>query len=80
GRPILCIGPEDGDSARILNETQTAITIDFNDKERMKYVILDLMKKHQENQLVTKNSTAIEQYSRRNLTKKYAELLNGLIQ
>ena len=80
GRPILCIGPEDGDSARILNETQTGITIDFNDKERMKYVILDLMKKHQENQLVTKNSTAIEQYSRRNLTKKYAELLNGLIQ
>ena len=40
GRPILCIGPEDGDSARILSETQTGITVDFNDKEKMKSVIL----------------------------------------
>ena len=80
GRPILCIGPEDGDSARILNETQTGITVDFNDKEKMKSIILDLMKKHKENQLVINDNAAIEQYSRRNLTKRYAELLNGLIQ
>ena len=80
GRPILCIGPEDGDSARILNETQTGITVDFDDKEKMKAVILDMVKKYQENQLVTKHNGAVEQYSRRNLTKKYAELLNGLIQ
>ena len=80
GRPILCIGPEDGDSARILNETQTGITVDFNDKEKMKSVILDLIKKHKENQLVINDNAAIEKYSRRNLTKRYAELLNGLIQ
>ena len=80
GRPILCIGPEDGDSARILNETQTGITVDFNDKEKMKAIILDMMQKHQDNQLVTKHNEAVEQYSRRNLTQKYAELLNGLIQ
>ena len=80
GRPILCIGPEDGDSARILNETQTGITVDFNDKEEMKAVILDMMHKYQENQLVTQHNATVEQYSRRNLTKKYAELLNGLIQ
>ena len=80
GRPILCIGPEDGDSARVLNETQTGVTVDFNDKEKMKSVILDLMTKHQENQLVTKINTAVEKYSRRNLTKDYVSLLNDITQ
>ena len=79
GRPILCIGPEDGDSARILNETQTGITVDFNDKEKMKSVILDFMNKHKENQLVTKHSELVEKYSRRNLTKEFVKILNEII-
>ena len=78
GRPILCIGPEDGDSARVLNETQTGITVDFNDKEKMKSIILDLMSKYQENQLITKNNAAVEKYSRRNLAKEYVRLLNDI--
>ena len=78
GRPILCIGPEDGDSARILNETKTGITVDFNDKEKMKSVILDLMIKHNDNQLITNNITAVEKYSRRNLTKEYVRLLSDI--
>ena len=78
GRPILCIGPEDGDSARILNETQTGITVDFNDKGKMKSVILDLMTKYNDNQLITSNITAVEKYSRRNLTKEYVKLLNDI--
>ena len=79
GRPMLCIGPEDGDSARVLNETQTGITVDFDDKEKMKSVILDLMKKYQENQLITNNIKAVEKYSRRNLTKEFVKILNGII-
>ena len=78
GRPILCIGPEDGDSARVLNETQTGITVDFNDKEKMKSIILDLMSKYQEDQLITKNNAAVEKYSRRNLAKEYVRLLNDI--
>ena len=79
GRPILCIGPEDGDSARILNETQTGITIDFNDKEKMKSVILDLLAKHNANQLVTNDIQAVEKYSRRNLTKDFVKILNEIV-
>ena len=79
GRPILCIGPEDGDSARILNETQTGITVDFDDKEKMKSVILDLIKKYQENQLVTNDIKAVEKYSRRNLTKEFVKILNEIV-
>ena len=79
GRPILCIGPEDGDSARILNETQTGVTIDFNDKEKMKSVILDLLAKHNANQLVTNDIKAVEKYSRRNLTKDFVNILNEIV-
>lgn len=79
GRPILCIGPEDGDSARILNETKTGVTVGFDDKERMKAVILDLMTKHQENQLIANNLKAVEKYSRRNLTKEFVQILNGIV-
>ena len=76
GRPILCIGPEDGDAANILNETNSGVTVDFDNKEKMKSVILDLWAKHKENQLVTKYNPAVEKYSRRNLAKEYAQLLN----
>ena len=79
GRPILCIGPEDGDSARILSETQTGITVDFNDKEKIKSVILDYISKFQENQLITERKEAVEKYSRRNLTKEFVKILNGII-
>lgn len=79
GRPILCIGPEDGDSARILSETQTGITVDFNDKEKMKSIILDYISKFQENQLITERKEAVEKYSRRNLTKEFVKILNGII-
>ena len=79
GRPILCIGPENGDSARILNETQTGVTIGFDDKEKMKSVILDLYKKYQENQLVTNDIQAVEKYSRRNLTKDFVNILNEIV-
>lgn len=79
GRPILCVGPEDGDSARILNETQTGVTVDFNDKEKMKSVILDFLKKHQENQLGIVRNESIEKYSRRNLAKAFADILNEII-
>ena len=79
GRPILCIGPEDGDSARILNETRTGVTADFNDKEKMKEIILDYIKNYNENQSVTVDTDAVEKYSRRNLAKEYVQLLNQII-
>ena len=79
GRPILCIGPEDGDSARILNETRTGVTADFNDKEKMKEIILDYIKNYNEKQSVTVDTDAVEKYSRRSLAKEYVQLLNQII-
>lgn len=77
GRPILCIGPEDGDAANILNETLTGTTVSFGNKEKIKTVILDYYQRYKENDLPDNDTTSIEKYSRKALTKEYAVLLSN---
>ena len=77
GRPILCIGPEDGDSARILAETRTGVTVGFDDKTRMKEVLNGLYQRYSDGNLQN-SPVGIEKFSRKALAKDYAELLNGL--
>ena len=79
GRPILCIGPEDGDAARILKESHAGKTINFEDKEKAKDVIKALYQKYLENELPSYGSKEIEKYSRKALTKIYAQLLEKTI-
>ena len=76
GRPILCIGPEDGDAARILKETQAGQTVSFGDKEKIKETLKGFYQKYLENDLPDNTSPEVEQYSRRVLAGEYAELLN----
>ena len=76
GRPILCIGPEDGDAAHILKETHAGQTVNFEDKKKMKEVIKDLYQKYLENGLPSHESKEVEKYSRRALTGEYAKILN----
>jgi glycosyltransferase involved in cell wall biosynthesis len=76
GRPILCIGPEDGDAARILRETGAGQTVSFEDKEKMKEALKNLYQRFLENDLPNNTNTTIEQYSRKNMAEKYAKLLN----
>ena len=79
GRPILCIGPEDGDAAHILKETHAGQTVSFEDKEKMKGVIKDLYQKYLENGLPSNESKEVEKYSRRSLAGEYGKLLDKTI-
>ena len=76
GRPILAIGPEDGDAARLLGETKAGVAVDFENKEKMKEVIKDLYQKYLENGLPSNKSEEIEKYSRRALAGEYGILLD----
>ena len=78
GRPILCIGPEDGDAAHILKETHTGQTVNFEDKKKMKEVIKDLYQKYLDDGLPTNTNKEIEKYSRRALAGEYAKILNKI--
>ncbi len=79
GKPILCIGPTNGDTAKILDETQAGVTIGFEDKEKMKETIKSLYLKHQGNSLPDNDTVSIGKYSRRALTAGYVNLL-GIFQ
>jgi glycosyltransferase involved in cell wall biosynthesis len=74
GAPVLAIGPIDGDVAFILNETKAGMISDFNDTVTLKKNVLELFK----NQNITRNEDEIKKYSRKNLTKKLAEILTDL--
>lgn len=79
GRPIFCIGPENGDAARILRETSAGQTISFEDKEKMKEALKNLYQRYLNHTLPNNTNTAVEQFSRKNMSEKYAMLLNHSI-
>lgn len=74
GRPILATGPTDGDMASVMAQTRAGKIVDFDDLETMKKTVLEFYNQFKNNKLQT-FSENIAQYSRRNLTQKYAELL-----
>ena len=76
GRPILCIGPEDGDAARILKETGAGQTVSFGDKNKTKEIIKHLYQRYLENDLEGNTNPKVESYSRQVMAQRYAALLD----
>ena len=75
-RPILAVGPADGDVASILQETQAGHIAGFDDKNGMKTIVENYYKLFQNGQLLCHSDMeAIDRYSRRNLAGKYADIL-----
>lgn len=77
-RPILAIGPEDGDLAEILNKTQSGVIVNFESKEKIKQVVLSLYKKYKQNDLKV-SSLGIEKYHRKELTKQLSVILKQVV-
>ena len=76
-RPILAIGPADGDVSAILAETGAGRIFEYDNLDGLKSHILTLFELY--SQQTYENSTDIEKYSRKNLTREVSELLNSLI-
>lgn len=76
-RPILAIGPEDGDLAAVINETNSGCIIDFEDVQKIKSQLLCWFKAYQQGKLSIQSKN-IEQYHRKNLTGKMAALLKTI--
>jgi hypothetical protein len=73
-RPILCVGPIDGDAAAILAETASGAIFDYKEKDKLKEHLISLYHQFKAENLKI-NSGATEVYSRRNLAGKIAEVL-----
>ncbi len=75
-RPILAIGPADADFATILKETNSGVAHNFGDMRGMKQTVEEYFNLFRENKLEV-DSNAIEKFSRKNLAKKFIEILQG---
>ncbi len=77
GRPIICIAPEDGDAARVISGTSSGMTFGFEESRKLKKHILESFNKFEEGKLEC-NSKNIEQFSRKQLTKKMSDVIKGI--
>ena len=75
-RPILASGPENGDAARLIQETHAGVTVGFEDKDKMKEEINKLYQSYLKDGLPNNPIDGLEQYSRKALAGKYATLLD----
>jgi glycosyltransferase involved in cell wall biosynthesis len=76
-RPILCIGPTDGEAAKILDETKAGEAFDFSDVKGVKE-FLSRMYAQYENGSPGTSSSETGSYSRQELTGRLAAELDTL--
>ncbi len=76
-RPILCIGPLDGDAAEILKQTNSGLISDHGDIVSMERNILDFYSRYK-NGTLSSESKNIEAYSRKSLTEHLSIILNRI--
>ncbi len=77
-RPIIAIGPVNGDASFILQETGAGKIFDYNDIEGLKNQVISLFELYSQNMLISENY-GIEKYSRKHLTSELSNVLNKLV-
>ena len=78
-RPILAVGPTDGDLAEILEETKSGSIVEFEDVNAMKKLLKHYYKEYLNAELKI-TSKYIEKYHRKELTRALAELVYKTVQ
>ena len=73
-RPIIAIGPRSSDFAQIIKETNTGVFFDYSEKEALKESIKSYYEKFLEGNMQV-HAVGVEQYSRKKLTERLAELI-----
>jgi glycosyltransferase involved in cell wall biosynthesis len=76
-RPILAIGPEDGDLADVIEDTNAGIIVDFDNDDKLSSEILKLYHQYKKGNLEV-DSKNTNKYHRKELTKKVAFIINSL--
>jgi glycosyltransferase involved in cell wall biosynthesis len=74
-RPIIAIGPEDSDFAEIITSTNTGVFFTYDEKEKLKALLLKYYQEYQ-NQNLKVHAVGLQQYSRKSLTAHLAKILS----
>lgn len=75
-RPIVAIGPKDSDFAEIITSTNTGVFFTYDEKEKLKSVLLNYYGLFKNNNLKV-HAVGLQQYSRKSLTEKLAKLVKS---
>jgi glycosyltransferase involved in cell wall biosynthesis len=75
-RPILAMGPENSDFETIIKSTNTGVFHKYDEYDELKQTIISFYEKYKTNTLTVK-AVGLQKYSRKNLTKQLAELLQS---
>ena len=79
GTPIICIAPIDGDAANVIRETSCGSAYGFDEIDGLKDDLLNYYNKYKKGSVVS-YCRNIEQYERKNLTVKLAEVLDSIVE
>ena len=74
-RPIIAIGPKGSDFAEIITSTNTGVFFTYDEKEKLKALLLKYYQEYQ-NQNLKVNAVGLQQYSRKNLTEQLVKLIS----
>ncbi len=77
-RPILALGPKDSDVIEIISETNSGYFFTYDDEAQLREQILSYYEDYKSGNL-TIDSQHISKYSRRELTKEMAEVINRIL-
>jgi glycosyltransferase involved in cell wall biosynthesis len=77
GRPVLCIGPPDGDAAHIIREAEAGPIVDFEDLDGLKKAVMELYQNWKSGNDL-KSPANVGKYSRKALCADIASELNRI--
>jgi hypothetical protein len=70
-KPILCLGPADGDAAEIVKRCKSGLTTGYSDTEKISEFLVNA-----DHFPGLSDNVAIDGFSRLSLTKKLVEVIN----
>lgn len=77
-RPILMVGPDDGQAAEVVRKSASGYVSDFTDSANM-MSILKLVFENRNKEQIKQGGCSLEQYSRKKLTENLSKQLNLLV-
>lgn len=78
GRPILCIGPRDGDASEIIYTSGAGTVLDYDDTDGLIKFLEVRYDSFLTGKIESSGAVGIEKYSRRFLTGRLAAVLDGI--
>lgn len=76
GKPIICLGPTDGNVSEVLNECEAGKVIDYEDFNGIKDYLAELIIKWKSSYNIDHRNKTYLDYSRKSLTEKISTIIN----